>query len=136
MATTQFVVKKALQGGWTRESEQSWTELELDDGNIARLVFADDFLPKLKFSLQTLQRHVSGERRKVGLPIIQHSYTDTVKRLEYGHDDVNQLAIIRTRFHHGGSQDTVIEKAQIQQTIEHLQNALQAFENLSKSEKH
>ena len=136
MATTRFVVKKALQGGWTRKSEQSWIKLELDDGNIARLVFADDFPPELTLSLQILQRHVSDERRKVGLPIIEHSYTDTVERLEYGRDDVNQRAIIRTHFHHGGSQDTVIEKVQIQQTIEHLQNALQAFENLSKAVKH
>lgn len=134
--TTQIVVDKALRYGWIPETKQSWIDLKVDDENILKLTFADEFPPDLKLCLQQLQGHVSEERQKVGLPVIEHTYLQPVKRLEYHRDDLNQIALIRTRFQNGASTDTPIEKAQIQQTIEFLTKALQEFENLSKTQKH
>ena len=99
-------------------------------------MFADEFPPSLKLSLQQVQAHVAEEKRKAGLPVLQHTYVEAVERLEFGRDDVNQIALIRVRFQNGAERDTPIEKAQIRQTIEFLETALQEFENLSKSQKH
>lgn len=131
-----IIVTEALRYGWLPDTKQSWIDLKVDDENTLRLTFADEFPPTLKLCLQALQGHVADERRKAGLPVIEHSYVAQIERLEFGHDDVNQVAIIRTRFQNGASQDTVIEKAQIPETIEYLKNAFQKFESLSKSQKH
>ena len=132
----QVVVTEALGYGLVPEKHQAWVDLKIDDDNTLRLAFSDDFPAMFKICLQVLQGHVAEERRKAGLPAIEHTYIGTVQRLEFGRDDVNQIVLIRTRFQNGASQDTPIEKAQIRETIEFLETALQAFENLSKSQKH
>ena len=132
----QVVVTEALRYGWVPEKHQAWVDLKIDDDNTLRLAFSDDFPAMFKICLQVLQGHVAEERRKAGLPVIEHTYLEAVKHLEFGRDDVNQIALIRVRFQNGAARDTPIEKAQIQDTIEFLKNALQAFENLSKSQKH
>lgn len=130
------IVTEALKYGWMPETKQSWVDLKIDEENTLRLMFADEFPPTLKLCLQNLQAHVAEERKKAGLPVLEHTYVEAVKRLEFGRDDVKQIALIRVRFQNGAARDTPIEKAQIQDTIEFLKNALQAFENLSKSQKH
>ena len=132
----QFVVTEALKYGWIPEKQESWVDLKIDDDNTLRLAFSDDFPATFKICLQVLQGHIAEERRKAGLPAIEHTYVGIVQRLEFGRDDVNQIALIRTRFQNGASQDTPIEKGQIRETIEFLETALQAFENLSRSSKH
>ena len=135
-AHPQVVVTEALRYGWVPEKQQSWVDLKIDDDNTLRLAFPEEFPPTLKICLQALQGHVSEEKRKAGLPAIEHAYMTAVKRLEYGRDDVNQIALIRTRFQNGASQDTPIEKGQIRETIEFLETALQEFEKLSRGQKH
>ena len=132
----QVVVTEALKFGWMPEIKQSWVDLKIDEENTLRLMFADEFPPTLKLCLQNLQAHVAEEKKKAGLPVLEQSYVEAVERLEFGRDDVNQIALIRVRFRDGAVRDTPIEKAQIQETIEFLKNALQEFENLSKSQKH
>ncbi len=132
----QVVVTEALRYGWEPETKQSWVDLKVDDENTLRLKFPDEFPPMFKICLQALQGHVSEERRKSGLPAIEHTYVVAVQRLEFHRDDVNQIALIRTRFQNGASQDTPIEKKHIRQTIEFLVTALQAFEKLSRGQKH
>lgn len=132
----QVVVTEALKYGWVPETKQSWVDLKIDEENTLRLMFADEFPPTLKLCLQQLQAHVAEERKKAGLPVLEHTYIEAVERLEFARDDVNQIALIRVRFQNGAARDTPIEKAQIQETIEFLKNALQEFENLSKSSKH
>ena len=134
--TNQIIVTEALRYGWMLETKQSWIDLKVDEDNTLRLTFPDDFPPDIKLCLQTLQRHVAEERRKAGLPAIESTYLEAVERLEYGHDDVNQIALIRVRFRNGGSQDTPIEKNQIQQTIEFLTSTLLDFKNQSQSRTH
>ena len=136
MAAQEVVVTDALGYGWVLEKKQSWIDLKIDDENTLRLAFPDEFPPTLKICLQALQGHVAEERRKAGLPVIEHTYVAAVQRLEFARDDVNQIAVIRTRFQNGASQDTPIEKGQIRDTIEFLEKALQAFETLSRSSKH
>ena len=135
-AHPQVVVTKALRYGWVPEKQQSWVDLKIDDDNTLRLAFPDEFPPTFKICLQALQGHVAEERRKAGLPLIEHTYVGLVQRLEFARDNLNQIAVVRTRFQNGASQDTPIEKGQISETIEFLEAALQAFENLSRSSKH
>ena len=132
----QVVVTEALKYGWIPEKQQSWVDLKIDDDTTLRLAFSDDFPATFKICLQVLQGHIAEERRKAGVPAIEDAYVGIVQRLEFGRDDVNQIALIRTRFQNGPSQDTPIEKGQIRETIEFLETALQAFENLSRSSKH
>lgn len=134
--TNQITVTEALRYGWMPETKQSWIDLKVDEDNTLRLTFLDEFPPHIKLCLQTLQRHVTEERRKAGLPAIESTYLEAVERLEYGRDDVNQIALIRTRFQNGGSQDTPIEKNQLQKTIEFLTSALEIFENQSQPRTH
>lgn len=132
----QVVITEALRYGWVPETKQSWVDLKIDEENTLRLMFADEFPPTFKLCLQQLQAHVAEERMKAGLPTIEHTYMEAVKHLEFARDDINQIALIRVRFQNGAARDTPIEKAQIQDTIEFLRTALQAFENLSESSKH
>ena len=130
------IITEVLKYGWVPETKLSWVDLKMDEENTLRLMFADGFTPTLKLSLQQVQAHVAEERKKAGLPVLEHTYIEAVERLEFGRDDVNQIATIRVRFQNGAARDTPIEKAQIRETIEFLENALQEFENLSKSQKH
>ena len=132
----QVVVTEAFRYGWVPEKQQAWVDLKINDDNTLRLAFSDDFPATFKICLQVLQGHIAEERQKAGLPAIEHTYVGIVQRLELARDDLNQIALIRTRFQNGASQDTPIEKKHIRQTIEFLEAALQAFENLSKSQKH
>ena len=129
MANTQQVnVNKVVSGGCSDDKKTAWIDFPIDNETVLRIAFPVEFPPELKLALQQLQGHISEERRKAGLPDIQSSYTTTVERLEYGRDDLNQLAVIRSSFANGGSQETIIEKGQINQTIDFLKNALEAFE--------
>ena len=132
----QVVVTEAMAGGWFPDTQQSWIDLKIDDENTLRLVFADDFPPTLKLCLQQGQKHTAEERKKAGLPLLEQTYVETVERIEFGRDDVTQIALIRTHFQNGAVRDTPVAKKHIRQTIEFLEAALQAFEKLSKSQKH
>lgn len=132
----QVVVTEALRYGWVPEKQQSWVDLKIDNDNTLRLAFSDDFPPTLKICLQALQGHVAEERRKAGLPLIEHAYVDAIDRIEFATDEINQVAVIRTHYQNGGSRDTALEKNHIQPTIQFLKKALRAFEKLSKSSKH
>ena len=132
----QVVVTEPLKYGWVPETKHSWIDLKVDEENTLRLMFADEFPPTLKLCLQNLQGHVAEEKKKAGLPVLEQTYMEKVERLEFGRDDVNQVALIRVCFQNGATRDTPIEKAQIPDTIEFLTDALQAFETLSKSQKH
>lgn len=128
---TQVITSKILRVGCSDDKNTGWLDFSVDEQNVLRLAFPVEFPPDIKLALSLLQKHIAEERQKVGLPVVQHTYVDSVERLEYGTDTVNQVAVIRSRFRHGHSQDTVIEKGQLQQTIEFLSSALASFEDQS-----
>jgi len=136
VTTTQIVVTEPLRYGWTRETEQSYIELKVDEENTLRLAFNDRLYFQIKLCLQTMQGHVNEERRKAALLVIEDTILTPIKNLEYGRDDINQIAMIRTYYQKGGSLDMHIQKSHLKETIEFLQGALQAFEKLSKSQTH
>ena len=125
----QVVVTDALGCGWIEETKQSWIDLKIDDGNTLRLIFTDEFPPTFKLRLQQVQAHATEERKKAGLPVLETAYVEKIDRMEFGMDEINQVVLIRTRFQNGATQDTALEKARIQPTIEFLESALEAFEN-------
>lgn len=128
---SQVITSKILRFGCSEDKKTGWIDFAVDEQNVLRLSFPVEFPPDIKLDLSLLQKHIAEERQKVGLPVVQHTYVDSVERLEFGTDPVNQLAVIRSRFQQGHSQDTVIEKGQIQQTIEFLSSALASFEDQS-----
>lgn len=122
--------------GYMIDAKKAWIELKVDDDNAIRIVFPEDFPPTLGLAVQQVQGHMADERRAKGLPVLETSYVAKVKQLEFGCDDVNQVAVIRTRFENGASQDTPLSPKQISDTIQFLQTSLDHFENLDKSKKH
>ena len=134
--TIHITVTEALKGDWIREIEQCYMDLHVDKETTLRLSFPDDFIPSLIFSLHSLQGLAVEQRRKFRLPALSSSFVTEIKDQEYWRDDINQIAMIRTRFQNGGSQDTPIEKNQIQQTIEFLTSTLLDFENQSQYRTH
>ena len=134
--TTQVLVNKVLSGGCSDDKKIAWIDFTVDQENVLRLAFPVKFQFDLKLSLQQLQLHISEDRKKAGLPVIEDTCIVAVERLEYYHDDINQIALIRTRFQNGAASDIPIEKAQIPQLIEFLNKALAAFGTQSKNPKH
>jgi len=134
--TIHITVTEPLLGDWIREIEQCYMDLHVDKETTLRLSFPDNLIPSLIFSLHSLQGLAAEQRRKFRLPAISSSFVTEIKDQEYWRDDINQIAMIRTRFQNGGSQDTPIEKEQIQQTIEFLTSALLEFEYLSQYRTH
>jgi len=134
--TTQVLVNKALRGGCSADKKTGWIDFNVDEENVLRLAFPVELQFDLKLSLQQLQMHISEERKKAGLPVIEKTYTVAVEHHEFARDDINQIALIRTRYKNGASTDTPFEKAQIPQTIEFLKTALADFETQSKNPKH
>ena len=51
-----------------------------------------------------------------------------IKQWEHAVDLINQVAVIRTVFHDGTSQDTAIPKDKLRETIQNLELALRRFE--------
>jgi len=139
MTNTEFVEVR-LRGlsrfGWIKDTECSWIELDTKEGPNIRVIFPDDFPPEFKFRLQELQSHVSDERRKVGMPIVERVFDTAIDGWEYGYDPVNQAATITTRFQNGARQTTVFPKDEIPNTIKRLQHVLEEIEKMNKSQKH
>lgn len=130
---TQVNVSKIIRYGCSDDKATGWLDFPVEAENVLRLAFPVDFPPDIKLQLQILQGHISEERKKVGLPIIERSYVVGVERLEFGRDDLNQLAVIRACLQNGGSTETPLDKTQIAETIEFLKDTLRIFEQQTQS---
>ena len=133
---SQVLVNKVLRYDCSDDKKTAWIDFTVDEENVLRLTFPVEFQFDLKLSLQRLQMHISEERKKAGLSVIEKTYTVAVEHHEFARDDINQIALIRTRYKNGASTDTPFEKAQIPQTIEFLKTALADFESQPKNPKH
>ncbi len=133
---SQVLVNKVLRYDCSDDKKTAWIDFTVDEENVLRLTFPVEFQFDLKLSLQRLQMHISEERKKAGLPVIEKTYTVAVENHEFACDDINQIVLIRTRYKNGASTDTPFEKAQIPQTIEFLKTALSDFESQPKNPKH
>jgi len=133
---TEIKVTEPLLGDWIKDSKDCLFDLKIDETNTLRLIFPDQKIGDLIYALQRLQSLAWEQRNKTGLPPIATAYAKDINKIEYGHDDINQIAMLRIHYSDDTVQDTFLEKKWLNQVSQYLKNALQCFENQSKSQKH
>jgi len=133
---TQINVTEPLLGDWVKDTKECLFDLKVDEANTLRLIFPDQMIGDLMYALQRLQSLALEQRKKIGLPTLATAYVKDIKELEYGRDDINQIAVIQSHYTDGTSQSTHFEKKWLIHAIRYLTDALRAFENQSKSPKH
>ena len=134
--TTQIKVTEALKGDWMPDTKEYQFDLKIDDANTLCLIFPDQKMVDLIFALQRLQDLAVEQRKKIGISPLITAYVKNINKMEFGRDDINQIAVLKSHYTDGTSQLTPLEKKWLSQTIQHLTNALRVFENQSKSQKH
>ena len=130
------VVTQIAKFGWEQDKRHCWMDFNLNEETALRLSFSGEFLSELKIVLQQLEGLVSDDGENGGLPKTETTQVNPIDRIEFGIDRANQLALLRTRFKDGESQDTVLEKGHIQPTIQHLKECAEEFENRPRAPKH
>ena len=134
--TTHITVTDPLLGDWIKDSKECFIDLKIDDSNTLHLTFPDQKIGDLIYALQRLQSLAWEQRKKFGLPAIITAYATDINKIEYGHDDINEIATLRIHYSDDTVQDTFLEKKWLNQVSQYLKDALQRFENQSKSKKH
>ena len=133
---TEIKVTEPLLGDWIKDTKDCLFDLKIDDTNTLRLIFPDQKIGDLVYALQRLQSLAWEQRNKVGLPTIATAYAKDINKIEYGDDVINQIAMLKIHYSDGTVQDTFLEKKWLNQVSQYLKDALQRFENQSKSQKH
>lgn len=124
----QVVIGQLKSGGFSDDKKLAWIDVQLTDGNMLRVAFPSDMPANLIFSLQRLQGHISEEKRKAGLPVVETKIQGSIKQVEFGVDALNQLAVLTTRLDSGESTSAVLAKENIPSAIQFLSSALRDFE--------
>jgi hypothetical protein len=78
---------------------------------------------------------IHDERKKAGKPQIHSAVVKQVQQIEYGLDVLNQIALLRTTFEDGTSQDLPISRHQIPELATFLIETQQEFEAQDKAAK-
>ena len=126
--TAKVSSNRVVSAGVNVETEKAWLDFEVTDGSLLKVILPEKHLPRLKLSIQQLQAESADKRRSAGLKVFEESYLQKIKQIEFGQDALHQVALIRTRFENGISQDTVLQKPQIRDAIQFLTSLLAEFE--------
>ena len=129
-------ITEPLSGDWMPDTQDCQFCLKIDDTNKLHLIVPDQKIGDLIYALQRLQNLALEQRKKAGLPVIATTFVGDIKNLEYLRDDINQIAVIKSHYTDGTSDNMPIEKQWLKSTIAFLVDALQAFENQSPSQVH
>lgn len=120
-------IKKPLQLGSPAGGETGWIVVEAQDGQ-HRLSFAPDTASDLILALQQAKQSIHAERKKAGKPPLETTIVKEVQQIEYGIDALNQVAVLRTRFQDGSSQDLPLTRKQVADIGNFLTNAERQFQ--------
>lgn len=107
----------------TFESDSGTRTMEMNYETVERFILA----------LQQLQPSMQAERAKAGKPPIAEALVKELSHVEFGIDQLNELAVLTAHYVDRSTHRLAIPRAQIAQVSEFVQRALQDFENLSKS---
>lgn len=124
---------KPIRGGSPAGGETGFVELETEGGP-HKLVFTDEVAENIILALRQVQGSIQTERLKAGKPAIQNRYMAEIDRFEFLLDHLNEVAVVRTRFTNGASQDLAIDRKRIPEVAQFLSGAVQKFEGQSKSQ--
>jgi hypothetical protein len=130
---TELKIGKPLRGGSPAGGETGFVELDTES-ETHRLVFTDEVAENLILALRQVQGAIQAERLKVGKTALQHRYLAEIERFEFLVDQINQVAVIRTRYKSGSSQDLAIERKLIPEVVQFLNKTIADFEDQSKSQ--
>jgi hypothetical protein len=127
-------IKRPLQLGAPAGGETGWIVVEAQDGQ-HRLSFAPDTATDLILALQQAKQAIHAERKKAGKPPLETTYVKEVQQIEYGADALNQVALLRTRFKDGSSQELPLSRKQAQDIAKFLADAEQKFQEQDASQR-
>ena len=98
-------------------------------------MFSQDTAIDLILALQMAKESTRYERRRAGKPPMRTSVVKPVEQIEYGVDALNQVALLRTGFQDGSTQDLPISRTQIPEIMNFLKQAQQNFEAQDRARK-
>jgi hypothetical protein len=127
-------IQKPLALGSPAGGETGFVLVETGDGR-HQLTFSLDTANDLILALQMAKKAIREERRKAGKPPMRSAVVRLVEEIEYGVDAFNQVALLRTGFEDGSSQDLPISRTQIPELMNFLKQAQQNFEAQDRARK-
>jgi hypothetical protein len=127
-------VQKPLELGSPAGGETGFVLVQAEEGP-HQLIFSLDTANDLILALQMAKEAIREERRKAGKPPMRSAVVKLVEQIEYGVDALNQVALLRTGFQDGSTQDLPISRTQIPEIMNFLKQAQQNFEAQDRARK-
>ena len=104
-------IQKPLELGSPAGGETGFVRVQAKEG-AHQLIFSLDTANDLILALQMANQAMRDERRKAGKPPARSAVVKLVEQIEYGVDALNQVALLRTGFQDGSTQDVPISRTQ------------------------
>ena len=120
-------IQRPLELGSPVGGETGFVLIQAKEGP-HRFIFSLDTANDLILALQMAKKAIRDERRKAGKPPVRSAVVKLVEQIEYGVDPLNQVALLRTGFQDGSTQDLPISRTQIPELMSFLKQAQQNFE--------
>jgi hypothetical protein len=127
-------IQKPLELGSPAGGEAGFVLVQAKEGP-HRLIFSLDTANDLILALQMAKKAIRDERRKAGKPPIRSAVVKLVEQIEYGVDPLNQVALLRTGFEDGSTQDLPISRTQIPELMNFLKQAQENFQAQDRARK-
>jgi len=127
-------IQKPLELGSPAGGETGFVLVQAKEGP-HRLIFSLDSANDLILALQMAKKAIRDERRKAGKPPIRSAVVKLVEQIEYGVDPFNQVALLRTGFEDGSTQDLPISRTQIPELMNFLKQAQENFQAQDRASK-
>ena len=127
-------IQKPLELGSPAGGETGFVRVQAKEGP-HQLIFSLDTANDLILALQMAKKAIRDERRKAGKPPVRSAVVKLVEQIEYGVDPFNQVALLRTGFEDGSTQDLPISRTQIPELMNFLKQAQQNFQAQDRARK-
>ena len=127
-------IQKPLELGSPAGGETGFVLVQAEEGP-RRLIFTLDTANDLILALQLAKEAIRDERRAAGKPPLRTAVVKPIEQIEYGVDALNQVALLRTGFQDGSTQDLPISRTQIPEILSFLKQAQQNFEAQDRARK-
>jgi hypothetical protein len=127
-------IQKPLELGSPAGGETGFVLVQAREGT-HQLIFSLDSANDLILALQMAKKAIRDERRKAGKPPLRSAVVKPIEQIEYGMDPLNQVALLRTGFQDGSTQDLPISRTQIPEIMNFLRQAQQNFQAQDRARK-
>jgi hypothetical protein len=127
-------IQKPLALGSPAGGETGFVLVQAKEGQ-QQLIFSLDTANDLILALQMAKKAIREERKKAGKPPVRTAVVKLIEEIEYGVDAFNQVALLRTGFQDGSTQDLPISRTQIPEILNFLKQAQQNFQAQDRARK-